>query len=307
MKSQLLLSVILGLLVGTLLTLVFTIYDQRLSLSSYKNSLVSLKMNYLQLQTKYDVNLNNTKSLRQTTVLAASTDSKNVAIGNLINATASQITGDVSIYYKNLITGESVIIDADKQYYMASLYKVILTIYILDQIKNGTIQLTDTIGEPAITVEQALNKIITESNNEYAQSLANKFGWSNIETAMKQKLGIDFNFDKDLMINVKNIGLLFEDIALSLKITDTDSNYLLKLLSEQTRLSKLPKYLPKNIYSHNKTGEYENYSHDAGIFYTPKENYILIFLSKTDNPANTNEQMAIMSRDIYNTINSLTY
>jgi len=187
---------------------------------------------------------------------------------------------------------------------MASLYKVILTIYILDQIKQGNITMETQVGSPPIPLADALTKIITESNNEYAVSLAQKFGWSNINAAMESKLGIDFNFGSKLETNVKNIGALFEDIALSLRLSDTDSSYLLQLLGDQKRLSKLPKYLPKNILSHNKTGELDGYSHDAAIFYTPKENYILVFMSNTKNPGQTNETMAQMSKRLYQAINN---
>src|SRR5205823_1100174 len=125
-------------------------------------------------------------------IFATSTTSKNITIGNIISSTTTNIDGDISVYYKNLTTGESVIIDGDKKYYMASLYKVILTLYTLDLVKNGKAQLTDKIGDPPITIEEALNKIITESNNEYATILAETYGWQNIENVMKPELGIDF-------------------------------------------------------------------------------------------------------------------
>lgn len=230
--------------------------------------------------------------------------SKNASVSAIINSSAKKVNGDLSIYYKNLTTNESVVINGDEKYYMASLYKIILTIYVLDLQKMGKIQFTDTIGSPPLTITKALDKVITESNNEYALALAQKFGWDTIETAMEEKLGIDFSFNASLQTNVKDLGFLFESIAKSLKISDDESSYLLKLLNNQTRLSKLPKYLPKNIISHNKTGELDNYSHDAAIFYTPEANYILIFMSKTPNPSSTNEQMALMSKDIYTVLNT---
>lgn len=244
------------------------------------------------------------KNLRQITVLGASTDSKNVKVGNIIYSHANNTTGDLSVYYKNLTTDEAVIVDGERKYYMASLYKVILTLYILDEIEKGSIDLSDKIGTGSATIEKAMEKIITESNNEYAQALGEDFGWKEIEKYMKQKLGIDFTFTNKLEITIKNLGILFEDIARALKVTDDESNYLLQLLKDQKKTSKLPKYLPKNIYSHNKTGEFEEFSHDAGIFYTPRGNYILIFMSKTKNPAATNEKMAIMSKEIFELLNN---
>lgn len=279
-------------------------YQKDEELRSYKKRVLGMRYDNIKLQIENNNLKEKTQNLRQITILNNNPQSRNAKIANTINNFSEKVDGNLSIYFKNLTTGESVIIDGDRKYYMASLYKIILTLYIIDQIKQGKVKLTDEIGDPSISIEEALNKIVTESNNEYAQSLGEKFGWEKIEKAMKQKLGIDFSFDTTLQANVKNIGALFEDIALSLKISDNESKYLLKLLGDQQKISKLPKYLPKNIYSHNKTGEFEDYSHDAGIFYTPKANYILIFMSKTNDPADTDEQMAQMSKKIYEELNN---
>lgn len=234
---------------------------------------------------------------------ASSSNSKNEAVSTIIDAYTKKVDGNVSVYYKNLTTGEEVSVDGKRNYYMASLYKVIITLYILEREKNGEISLSQTVGNPPLTLEKALEKIITESNNEYALAIAQKYGWENIENYIKKRFLLDFTFRGDLLTNVETMGSLFEHISEAIKLTDTESEYLLRLLHEQTRTSKLPKYLPHNIYSHNKTGEFEQFSHDAGLFYTPKANYILIFMSKTPKPEATNEQMAQMSEEIFKTLN----
>lgn len=277
----------------SILAVFYLIYGQIGGLMQYKESVLGLASQYVQLQQQYQNYKEQTKNL----------SSKTNQIAQIINAYVAKVNGDLSIYYKNLANNESAIVQGDRKYYMASLYKVILTIFILDEIKKGKITWDTKIGTTSTMLKTALNKIITESNNEYAQMLAQEYGWEEIEKSMKQKLGIDFTFNQNLEINVKNVGLLFENIALSFKVTGDQSSYLLNLLKDQRTTSKLPRYLSSNIYSHNKTGEFENYSHDAGIFYTPKANYILIFMSKTQDPGITNEQMAQMSKDIYESLN----
>lgn len=284
----------------------YLIYDRTEKLKQYQKAILGTQDDYAKLQKQYGSYKEQTKNLRQLVVSANNEDSKNIKIADIIYDYANRIDGDLSVYYKNLTTNESIVVDGNRKYYMASLYKVILTIFILDEIKNGKVTLDTKIGTSSASLETGLNKIITESNNEYAETLAHKYGWREIENAMRSKLGIDFTFNEDLEVNIKNIGLLFEDIALSLKVTDSQSSYLLNLLKNQKKVSKLPKYLPSNIYSHNKTGEFENYSHDAGIFYTPKANYILIFMSQTKNPLLTNEKMSLMSKDIYKLLNETT-
>ncbi|MBI2049584.1 serine hydrolase [Candidatus Roizmanbacteria bacterium] len=285
--------------------LAFVLYENSYELRAYKRAVFGAREDYATLQRQYDDLKQQNKSLRKVVISSKDSDSKNTQIADIINNYGSEVDGDLSIYYKNLTSGESVIIDEDRKYYMASLYKVLLTLYLLDKVKNGQLSLTDKVGTTSATLEFALDKIITESNNEYSQILALEYGWKTIETQMKEKLGIEFSFSEGLETSVKSIGLLFEDIALSLKVTSSESNYLLSLLKDQTKTSKLPKYLPDNTYSHNKTGEFEEYSHDAGIFYTPKANYVLVFMSKTKVPADTNEQMALMSKEIYQTLNEV--
>ncbi len=242
---------------------------------------------------------------RQIIVSSNDVQSKNGKIGEIINTYANAVDGDISIYYKNLTTSESVIVDGAQIYYMASLYKVIVTLYVLDMEKEGTLSLDETVGEPPITIGEALEKIIEESNNEYAQVIAEKYGWKTIAIHIKNHYAIDFSFSEKLEANVTNIGALFVTIAQSERIAEKNAdNYLLHLLSKQQHTSKLPKYLPKSIYSHNKTGEFEEDSHDAGIFYTPKANYVLVFMSKTAIPWETDEQMSLMSKEIYETLNN---
>lgn len=286
-----------------ILGFVFVIYKTTNIFAQYNQNISFMKASYSVLKKQYNLLQDKEKNLKKITIVANSKESSNNQIAEIINDYANKVDGDISIYYKNLTTEESVIIEGDHKYYMASLYKVILTLYVLDQIQNNKITLDTKVGTSSATIETALNKIITESNNEYAQTLAQTYGWANIQTEMEKKLGINFSFGEDLQTTVTNIGVLFEEIALSLKVKDNESNYLLNLLKDQTKLSKLPKYLPKNILSHNKTGEFEDYSHDAGIFYTPKANYVLMFMSKTKNPSETNEIMALMSKDIYETLN----
>lgn len=285
--------------------LAYSLYENSAELLKFKRETLGARTDYRNLLDRYDDYVEQTKNLRQLVILAKTPDSKNIQIADKINDYSKKINGDLSIYYKNLTTEETVFIDPDKTYYMASLYKVILTLFLLDEVANGNTSLKTRVGSGSATLNTALEKIITESNNEYAEELADEYGWENIQTNMKEKLGIEFNFNTDLETSVRSIGLLFEDIALSLKIPQSESSYILDLLKDQKKTSKLPKYLPSTIYSHNKTGEFDGFSHDAGIFYTPKANYILVFMSKTKLPAETNEQMALMSKEIYQSLNEI--
>lgn len=286
-----------------LLILFVLVYISLATYIAYQDAQLSKKSDYKTLQPP-DNSAKQTKNSKQVTIVTQDKDSNINQMAEVIRNYSQKINGQIGIYYKNITTNESVILNTDQEYYMASLYKIILTLYVLDKVRNGQLTLEEKVGTTSATLELALEEIITESNNEYAQQLADQYGWINIERKMKKKLGIEFSFGTDLAISTKNVGILLEDIALAQKISKSDSEYLLNLMAKQKLTSKLPKYLPSDILSHNKTGEWEDYSHDAGIFYTPKANYILIFMSKTEDPLKTNEQMALMSKEIYESLNN---
>lgn len=299
-------ALIAGLTAVVFATGSYLIYLQNKNISLYAKQVLGAKQSYTKLESDYTKLKQQTERRKEEAIAIGSADTKSQAIKGIIDKYSDFVDGDISVYYKNLATESSVSVNPDKKYYMASLYKVILVLYLLDEIDNGRASFNDRIGTSSATLDFAIDKIITESNNEFAQTLATQYGWKQIEQTMKKKLGIDFSFDSDLQISVRNVEKIFEEIAYSLNISDDDSQYLLLLMNNQKKTNKLPKYLPKNIYAHNKTGEFEDYSHDAGIFYTPKANYILIFMSKSKNPGATDELMAKMSKEIYDTLNTAT-
>lgn len=297
------LPVSLATLLFFILTLSALSLYQQIQVYSYQKRASELMKKNQQLAIEQSVFKNKISTFQEVYGASSSPREKTDRIEEIIKKYDKKTNGDLSVFYKNLTNNETYILNGEKKYYMASLYKVIVTLYILEREKNGELALSQKVGSPSATLETALNRIITESNNEYAQAIAAKYGWEEIESYIEKRFAINFSFKGDLSSDVMTIGALFQIISEAIKLSDTESKYLLGLLNHQTRLNKLPKYLPKHIYSHNKTGEFEQYSHDAGLFYTPKANYILIFMSKSKTPEATNEQMAKMSKEIYDVLN----
>lgn len=278
----------------------YLIYSQYSTLGQYKTDLTTLQDQGVLVTRDTKKMLGKSSDV---VVIAGSVTSQTNKVADIITSFTDEVSGDVSVYYKNLASDETVIVNGEEEYYMASLYKLIVTLFVLQYEKEGKLYFTDSIGNPPLTIEQALTRIITESNNEYAQAIAQKYTWEMIESTMRKRLSIPFKFDSSLETNAISIGTLLVDISQSIAINETESSYVLALMNKQQRTGKLPKYLPNTIYSHNKTGEFEQFSHDAGIFYTPKANYVLVFMSKTGSPGTTDEQMARMSETIYKELN----
>lgn len=294
---------VLPVLLGTLLLFILTLAAfsifQQYQARNYQERMQELAMQNVQLTIEQSEYKNRIGTYQDVEGISDNPAQKTEKIKAVVEKYSQKVDGEVSVFYQNLNNNESFSRNGQKDYYMASLYKIIITLYVLEREKGGELSLIEKVGSPSATLDVALTKIITESNNEYALALATKYGWDEIEKYIEDRFDIDFSFKDELTTNVTTMGNLFQIISEAVTLSDTESKYLLQLLNHQTRLTKLPKYLPKNIYSHNKTGEFEQYSHDAGLFYTPKANYILIFMSKSKKPEATNEQMALMSRDIY--------
>ena len=71
------------------------------------------------------------------------------------------------------------------------------------------------------------------------------------------------------------------------------------MLKDQRLNRKLPADLPSNTVIAHKTGELGMFSHDAGIIYTPKGDYIIVVLSKSDTPAAAEKRIADISKAVY--------
>lgn len=56
---------------------------------------------------------------------------------------------------------------------------------------------------------------------------------------------------------------------------------MLKLLLNQTSRWKIPSGLPSGTKVANKTGETDNYQHDAAIVYGKKTDYVVVIFSNT--------------------------
>jgi beta-lactamase class A len=74
---------------------------------------------------------------------------------------------------------------------------------------------------------------------------------------------------------------------------------MISLLKRQALNEKIPKYLPKSVQIAHKTGELDDYSHDAGIIYTLNNRYIISILAKNTDREKANEDIAKLSKAIY--------
>jgi N-acetylated-alpha-linked acidic dipeptidase len=119
----------------------------------------------------------------------------------------SQFPGDMSVYMKNLATGDEITLDSDKVFETFSVIKLAIAAELLHQAEAGKLSLSDRISlapankrlpsgvlyalDPGLapTVKDLLTLMIIISDNEATDALADKVGRENI-TAYIHSLGL---------------------------------------------------------------------------------------------------------------------
>src|SRR5437868_7222871 len=120
----------------------------------------------------------------------------------------AQFPGDMSIYMKNLTTGEEIALDADTMYETFSVIKLAIAAELMHQVGNGKASLSDRVAlkakdrrlpsgvlyamEPGLnpTVKDLLTLMIIISDNEATDVLGDMVGRSNV-TAYAHSLGLN--------------------------------------------------------------------------------------------------------------------
>jgi beta-lactamase class A len=231
--------------------------------------------------------------------------------------------GSYGIIIKNLKTGEYYFSNEHLSFSSASLYKLWVMAETFRQIENGTLNENDILssdyktlnsefgitpenkdfesGPISLSVKNALNKMITISDNYAAYLLTHKVKVTNIASFLQANgftesiVGTNTDYPT---VTASDIALFFEKLYNKQLINDQYSNMMLELLKSQKLNSKIPKYLPDTSIAH-KTGELDKYTHDAGIVYTQSGDYIIVILSKSDNPGLAKNRISDISESVY--------
>jgi beta-lactamase class A len=177
--------------------------------------------------------------------------------------------------------------DPDQQVIAASLYKLGVLAEAERRVDAGELHYSDTILiEPeditsdgsfedagtALTLDQALEAMITISDNGAALALWHVLGGANIDATL-EKAGIaDFHvaFDdsEDNIVTPHAVGTFFTLLARRQLISPAASDRMLARLERQQINDRLPAQLPPDVVIAHKTGNLSGVSHDAGIVYT---------------------------------------
>lgn len=259
---------------------------------------------------------------KTSSIIMSQENSKNLdaIVGNILKEDIS----NYSVYINNLKTGERYYLNQDKQFDTASLYKLWVMATAYAQIENGTLKKEEVLsadvsdinnkfniasesaelteGTVSWSVENALKNMITISDNYSALLLSSRVRLSNVSQFLKNNNLLESRVgtsNTNPISTAKDIGLFFEKLYNREFGNENNTNEMLNLLKNQQINTKLSKNLPDSVIIGHKTGELDYFSHDGGIVFSEKGDYVIVIMSKTNIPVDANENIAQISKQVY--------
>jgi beta-lactamase class A len=235
---------------------------------------------------------------------AASTADLVIQVDGLVKA----FPGDTGVYIGDPLAPQPLYThDADVSFIAASLYKLGILVHVETLVDAGALKYNDTIeiqpeditddgsyevAGTVMTVDEALEAMITVSDNGTALEFWRSLGPDNINATL-QKLGLaDFHIaiddNDDNTVTARVVGQLFTLLAQRKLVSPAASDRMLARLERNQINDRLPAELPPGTVVAHKTGNLGFATHDAGIIYTPSGPRIVVGLT-----ANTDEEEAV--------------
>jgi beta-lactamase class A len=243
---------------------------------------------------------------------------------NLTDLLVNSIGNDKAVYgiaIKNLITGESFAYNEQESFQSASLYKLWVMGATYDALEKGTLKKEQSLtsdaatlnrqfsiaseaaelteGKVSNTVEDALEKMITVSDNYTALLLMAKLRTTNVQKFLTANGLYDSKTGSPPKITASDAALFLEKMYKGELVSKEASAEMLALLKRQKLNTRIPQLLPKEVEVAHKTGELDTVRHDAGIIFAKDNTYILVVLSDQKDVKTADNHIARISKNVY--------
>lgn len=237
-----------------------------------------------------------------------------------INQTMVGAKGTYGIAIKNLKTGEAYYLNEHLQFPTASLYKLWIMAASMQKIENNEIQEDEILsadisslnqdfsisGEGAeltegfiqLTVKDALFQMITISHNYAALLLTKKIKLSSAQAFLEEN-GFKESALGDPKTTPYDMALFFEKLYKGEFGNAENTQRMMDMLKQQTLNNKLPKYIPETVQIAHKTGEIGFFTHDAGIVFADKGDYVIAVLSESDFPPGAEDRISLVAKAVF--------
>jgi beta-lactamase class A len=212
--------------------------------------------------------------------------------------------------------------DADEPVITASLYKLAVLAEAERRVDAGQLHYSDVITiEPEdittdgsfevagteLTVDQALEAMITISDNGAALALWHVLGAENINATLRNAGINDFHVflawgEDDNIATPRAIGTLLTLLANRQLISAAASDRMLARLERQQINDRLPAELPEGVVVAHKTGNLPGLTHDAGIIFTPSGPRVVVVMTWDAYEADAHAFIANVGSIVYSTV-----
>ncbi len=212
--------------------------------------------------------------------------------------------------------------DADEPVITASLYKLAVLAEAERRVDAGQLHYSDVITiEPEdittdgsfevagteLTVDEALEAMITISDNGAALALWHVLGADNINATLRNAGISDFHVfvawgEDDNVATPRAIGTLLTLLANRQLISAAASDRMLARLERQQINDRLPAELPEGVVVAHKTGNLPGLTHDAGIIFTPSGPRVVVVMTWDAYEADAHAFIANVGSIVYSTV-----
>lgn len=204
----------------------------------------------------------------------------------------------------------------------ASMYKAWVMAVIYEKIEKGQLQedsvleadiaqlnkefgiapelAEQTSGTTSYTVSDALRKMITISDNYASLLLTHEVTYDGLEFfLMKYKMNDSHTGEGEAVPSTSayDTALFYENLYRGKLANKEHTKKMIELLKQNEFKTVIPKYIPVPVA--HKTGALDDVSHDAGIVFTPKHDYVIVLMSQSGVPPAAEERMARISESVY--------
>ena len=246
----------------------------------------------------------------------------NEELKNIIDAQLAGSSGKYGIVVLNFKTGEQYFRNEHEIFDTASLYKLWVMTVVYQKIEKGELREDQILSEDVKTlnekfgiaeedaeqkegtitysVKNAVSKMITISDNYAALLLSSKIRLSSVSDFLERnysesKIGTASSAPTTTAADVSKF---LQELYAGKLANSQNTIKMIDLLKAQKLNNKFPKYLPKEVTVAHKTGELGTLTHDAGIVYSPKGDYVFVVMSDSNSPAGDEERIARIARSV---------
>lgn len=231
---------------------------------------------------------------------AATTAPSSTSLQQLIDGFGMSST--YSLYVKDLKTGQLAVSNPDKVMDSASLYKLFVADGIYQRIDAGKLSYDSQAGGgTGNTIAGCLNLMITISDNGCGRALGGLLNW-NTWTQQLRSQGYDATDLTGLYTQTspRNVATLYERLYAGTLLGPDSTNQFMNLLKAQKVNNRLPQGLPAGTTIAHKTGDLDGYTHDAGIVFGPKTDYLVVMMGA---PGSQPSDFASLNQKLYSFFN----